>query len=116
MQAEKIKTKEMSHSDVAHFLYTIFNIVTIKCVTKGDKTIMNEYAIRVEQLLRRTIIVRSNSLEEAIDTITTAVENNEIILDGIDDFSEQNIKPSELFDGGVVPKNRDVSYYEHYHC
>ena len=31
----------------------------------------------------------------------------------IEDFVGREVKPSDVFKGGIVPEGRDVSYYEH---
>lgn len=75
---------------------------------------MAKYAIRVEEIIGRTFIVEAESKDDAVQKITNAVENSEISLSAIDDFSERTIAPSENFEDGLVPENRDVSFYEHY--
>lgn len=72
-----------------------------------------KYAIRVEETIGKTIIVEADDLEEAIERVEEACNNDEIFLDGCEDFVERNVKPSEYFKNGIVPKETDVSYYEH---
>jgi hypothetical protein len=72
-----------------------------------------KYAIRIEETLGRTVIVEAENLEEATEAVENAVNNDEIFLDGVDDFISRDIKPSDAFDGGIVPEGRDVSYYDH---
>ena len=72
---------------------------------------MAAYAVRIEEILKRTIIVpEAESIDEAIQKVADAINRNEIILDA-DDFNERNIKPSEYFKDGLVPENEDVSFY-----
>ena len=79
-----------------------------------EENVMAKYAIRIEEILGRTLIVEASSEEEAIKKITDAVENEDIMLSAIDDFSERKIASSENFEGGLVPDDYDVSFYEHY--
>ena len=72
-----------------------------------------KFAIRVEEIIGRTIIVEAEDIEEAIEKVEVAANNDDILLDGIEDFVERNVYPSDVFKNGVVPKGRDVSYYEH---
>lgn len=72
-----------------------------------------KYAIRVEETIGRTIIVEAENLDDAIKKVENAANNDVILLDGIEDFVEREIKPSDVFEGGIVPNGRDVSYYEH---
>jgi hypothetical protein len=72
-----------------------------------------KYAIRVEEVIARTIIVEANDLEEAIERVEEACNNDEILLDGIEDFVERNVYPSDNFKNGIVEPGQDVSFYEH---
>ena len=72
-----------------------------------------KYAIRVEEIIGRTIIVEAENLDDAIEMVEDAANNDVILLDGMEDFLEREVKPSDVFEGGVVPDGRDVSYYEH---
>lgn len=72
-----------------------------------------KFAIRVEEVIGRTIIVEAEDVEEAIERVEAACNSDDIFLDGMEDFVERNVRPSDLFEGGVVPVGRDVSYYEH---
>lgn len=73
---------------------------------------MAQYAISVREILKRTVIVEADNLEEAIQKIEEAVEREEIILD-VDDYDDREIVPSEYFEGGKVPEGEDVSFYWH---
>lgn len=73
---------------------------------------MKKYAIRVSEVIGRTIIVNAESVEEAIEKVECAANNDEILL-GIEDFLERTVEPSDVFVGGIFPDGRDVSYYEH---
>lgn len=72
-----------------------------------------KFAIRVEEVIGRTIIVEADDLEEAIERVEEAANNDEIFLDGIEDFVERIVKPSDNFKGGIVPDGANVSFYEH---
>lgn len=73
---------------------------------------MSKYGISVREILKRTVIVEANNLEEAIQKVEEAVERDEIILD-VDDYDDREIIPSEYFEGGKVPDEEDVSFYWH---
>lgn len=75
---------------------------------------MSRYAISVKEILKRTVIVEAENINEAIGKVEAAVEHDEIILD-VDDYDEREIVPSEYFGNGTgkVPDNEDVSYYWH---
>ena len=72
-----------------------------------------KFAIRVEEVIGRTIIVEADDLEEAIEKVEEAANNDEIFLDGIEDFVERIVKPSDNFKDGIVPDGTNVSFYEH---
>ncbi len=71
---------------------------------------MSRYGISVREILKRTVIVEAENLEEAIQKVENAVERDEIILD-VDDYDEREIVPSEYWEDGKVPNGEDVSYY-----
>ena len=71
---------------------------------------MARYGISVREILKRTVIVEAENLEEAIKKVEDAVEREEIILD-VDDYDDREIVPSEYFEGGKVPDGEDVSFY-----
>ena len=73
---------------------------------------MTQYGISVREILKRTVIVEAESLEEAMQKVEAAVERDEIILE-VDDYDEREIVPSEYFEGGKVPEGKDVSFYWH---
>lgn len=73
---------------------------------------MAKYGISVREVLKRTIIVEAENLEEALQKVEDAVECDEIILD-IEDYDDREIVPSEYWDGGKVPEGEDVSFYWH---
>ncbi len=73
---------------------------------------MAQYGISVREILKRTVIVEAESLEEAIQKVEDAVEHDEIILD-VDDYDDREIVPSEYFECGKVPDGKDVSFYWH---
>lgn len=71
---------------------------------------MAKYAIRVTETLARTIIVEADDLEDALQQTEDAVSSDKIILDA-DDYDDREIEPAAWTDNGLVPENRDVSYY-----
>ena len=73
---------------------------------------MAQYGISVREILKRTVIVEAENLEEAIQKVEGAVGRDEIILD-VDDYDDREIVPSEYFEGGKVPEGKDVSFYWH---
>lgn len=77
-----------------------------------EENIMSKYAISVREILKRTVIVEAENLEEAIKKVESAVEREEIILD-VDDYDDREIIPSEYWEGGKVPEGEDVSFYWH---
>ena len=72
-----------------------------------------KFAIRVEEVIGRTVIVEAEDIEEAIERVEEACNNDEIFLDGMEDFVERNVYPSNNFKNGIVPDGKDVSFYEH---
>ena len=73
---------------------------------------MSKYGIAVREILKRTVIVEAENIEEAIQKVEDAVNREEIILD-YDDYDDREIVPSEYFEGGKVPDGEDVSFYWH---
>ena len=73
---------------------------------------MAQYGISVREILKRTVIVEAESLEEAMQKVEAAVDRDVIILE-VDDYDEREIVPSEYFEGGKVPEGKDVSFYWH---
>ena len=73
---------------------------------------MSRFAISVREILKRTVIVEADNLEDAIKKVENARERDEILLD-LDDYDGAEIAPSEYFNGGKVPDNVDVSFYWH---
>lgn len=73
---------------------------------------MAQYGISVREILKRTIIVEAENLDEAIQKVEAAVEREEIILD-VDDYDDREIVPSEYWEDGKVPNGEDVSFYWH---
>lgn len=73
---------------------------------------MTRYGISVREILKRTVIVEAENIEEAIQKVEEAVEREKIILD-VDDYDDREIIPCEYFEGGKVPEGEDVSFYWH---
>lgn len=67
---------------------------------------MSRYAISVREILKRTVIVEAENMEEAIQKVGDAVEREEIILD-VDDYDDREIVPSEYWNGGKVPEGEE---------
>ena len=76
---------------------------------------MIRYGIIVREILKRTIIVEAENVEDAIEKVDAAVERDEIILD-VDDYDDREIVPSEYWEGGRVPDGEDVSCYWQLDC
>lgn len=72
-----------------------------------------KYAIRVEEIIGRTIIVEAKDLYDAIEKVEDACNNDDIFLDGVEDFVGRNVYPSDSFRNGIVTDDMDVSFYEH---
>lgn len=73
---------------------------------------MAKYGISVREILKRTVIVEAENLEEAIQKVGEAVEHDEIILD-VDDYDDREIEPSVYWEDGEIPEGEDVSFYWH---
>lgn len=73
---------------------------------------MSKYGISVREILKRTVIVEAENLEEAIQKVEKAVERDEINLD-FDDYDDREIVPSEYWEDGELPDGEDVSFYWH---
>ena len=69
------------------------------------------YAIRVEDTIGKTVLVKAQSLEDAKNTVENALLSDKLMLNDVDDFCERYIGPSALFSEGLVT-DEDVSYYE----
>lgn len=75
-----------------------------------------KYAIRVTEILTRTIIIddhRVTNVDDAIQIVMNAIDNCNIILTA-DDFSERDVSPADWTDNGVVPIGTNVEFYEHF--
>ena len=55
---------------------------------------MPVYGISVKEILKRTVIVEAENVEDAVRKAEEAVECEEVILD-VDDFDDREIVPSE---------------------
>lgn len=73
---------------------------------------MAQYGISIREILKRTVIVEAENLEEAIKKVEYAVEREEIVLD-VGDYDNRDIVPIEYFEGGKVPDGEDISFYYH---
>lgn len=70
------------------------------------------FAIRVEEILARTVIVEAADAEEAISKVDKAIEDCEIVLE-YDDFTEINVSLDEYWKNGEIGAEDDVSHYWH---
>lgn len=75
---------------------------------------MTRFGICVREILKRTVIVEAEDINEGIQKVKDAVNRAEIILDA-DDYDDREIMPSEYFGNGTgeIPEDEDVSYYWH---
>lgn len=71
---------------------------------------MSKYGISVIEILKRTVIVEADGIDEAIQRVEDAVEQGEIVLTDRD-YNDREIVPSKYWDGGKVPDDEDVSGY-----
>lgn len=77
------------------------------------ENIMAQYGISVREILKRTVIVEAENLEDAIQKVKDAIEHEEIVLEA-DDYEYRQIIPSDFGNGsGRVPEGKDVSFYWH---
>jgi len=76
--------------------------------------IMARYGISVREILKRTVIVEAENIEEAIRKVNDAYEQEKIVLD-VDDYDETEFELSPYFGNGSgeVPEGEDVSFYWH---
>ena len=61
---------------------------------------MPVYGISVNEILKRTVIVEAENVEDAVRKAEEAVECEEVILD-VDDFDDRGIVPSEYWGGAI---------------
>ena len=71
---------------------------------------MRRYGISVREILKRTVIVEAENVEDAVWKVEEAVEREEVLLD-VDDYDDREIVPSEYWEGGRIPDGEDVSCY-----
>lgn len=69
---------------------------------------MARYAVRVTEILKKTVMVEADSFEEAVDKAEMAYDCGEIEV-GFDDFYEKQIGVSEYF--GEAPVSEEESKY-----
>ena len=73
---------------------------------------MGKYAVDVEEILRRTVIVEAESIEEAMDIVAEAIAYSRLVLTSAD-YCDREITLSDYWDGGKVPSDEDVSRFYH---
>ena len=72
---------------------------------------MSMYKIEIEEILSRTINVKADSHEDAIEKVKRLYDNSEIVLDA-DDFSEVNFKDlGSINDGEVITRENGCMFY-----
>ena len=76
---------------------------------------MPVYGISVKEILKRTVIVEAENVEDAVRKAEEAVERDEVLLD-VDDYDDREIVPSEYWEGGRIPDGEDVSCYWQLDC
>lgn len=74
---------------------------------------MAKYAVSYVEIYRTTYIIEAESYEDAEEKLRQKVENCEIEIDLADDFDHWETEPSDTFGTKEIPKNRDVSFYNH---
>lgn len=95
------------------YLVIVTNYVNENTIrSRTEENIMAKYGISVREILKRTVIVEAENLEEAIQKVEDAVKREEIILDFCD-YNKREIVPSEYWGDGKVPDSEDVSFYLH---
>lgn len=73
---------------------------------------MARYAIRVREILQRTVIVDdAPSLGDAIDAVNGVIEQDKLLLD-CEDFNEREVTASPMYENGEVPEDKDVSLFD----
>jgi hypothetical protein len=74
---------------------------------------MAKYGISVREILKRTVIVEAENINEAMKKVNDAYEQQQIVLD-MDDYDETKIEPSPFVGdgpGGEITDEEDVSFY-----
>lgn len=71
----------------------------------------NIYAIRVTETLARTIAVKAESLDKAIELVEDAYHNEEIVLD-YNDYYESNIGTSPYYGDDGIMTEENATYYQ----
>lgn len=72
---------------------------------------MAKYAIRVEEVLGKTIVVKADNVLEAVNKVEDAVISGEVVLD-YNDYYDRLIYTAPGFKNGII-KDEDVSHYQH---
>ncbi len=76
---------------------------------------MKQYAVKVQEVLARTVIVTVNDDEDfnrAVDIVEGAYNNCDIVLEA-DDFVEKEFIPSETFGTDPISEDDDrLSFFE----
>lgn len=75
---------------------------------------MAKFGITVREILKSTIIVEAEDVNEAIRKVESAINQDKILL-SCDDFDEREIEPYLWFGNGSgeASENDDLSYYLH---
>ena len=72
---------------------------------------MAKYAIRVEEVLGKTIVVEADNVLEAVNKVEDAVISGEVVLD-YNDYYDRLIYAASGFKNGLI-NDEDVSHYQH---
>lgn len=73
---------------------------------------MDIYGIRVRETLARTVAVKANSLEEAMNVVEKAYDNEEIVLDYRDYHGDCYIETSPYANENGIITEEHANWYE----
>lgn len=74
---------------------------------------MNGYAIRIEEIIGKTVVIEAKNSKEAIRKATELYKKGNINVGY--ELSDVEIAPSKYFGrNGIVKDNDDITYYEVY--
>lgn len=74
---------------------------------------MNKYAVRIEEIIGKTVVIEAKNSKEAIRKATELYEKGNIDVGC--ELSDVEIAPSEYFGrSGIVKDDDDITYYEVY--
>lgn len=73
---------------------------------------MPKYGIKVREVLERTVIVKEEDFDKAMQKVKAAVSQSEIVLNA-DDYVDREIVQSEEFGSEAISEEEDLSNYWH---